>query len=152
MSDYEFQSLVLRQTWKRLEQSYYKHRKLTDQEIDQLQLNQTYQRSHTYFRVGLGSFLCSSGLLMGKLIPNFHRAVVVLKVGFYSLCYYTYRMIDNKFETWKTQNQFDRIVANGVMSQPELKKLKHQYSVKKAAIDEDRKALEKYKMDPQSYH
>ena len=42
--------------------------------------------------------------------------------------------------------------VKGLMNTKEINKLKRSYQIKKSELEADKKALSKYKYDPQSYH
>ncbi|CDW72831.1 UNKNOWN [Stylonychia lemnae] len=97
------------------------------------------------------NILASSGLTSVYIIsrvPNLHRYV---RLSLYSGLALTLYKVNQTFRDEMIDQSFKEMTLKNLEYQ-ELKQLYRAYQIKKSEIEEDKKALAKYKYDPQSYH
>lgn len=95
--------------------------------------------------------LLSIGLTLSVIISKAPLDNRLLRLGLYGGVVaggiWTSKQLNQYFNT----RQYKEITEN-LMDAKEIKKLRRAYQIKRAEADEDKKALAKYKYDPQSYH
>ena len=107
-------------------------------------------------KVGLLSFLMTSGLAFGRLTP-FPRSIK-LTVFLSALATYYY-LATNTIRPYFQKEKFELCVKEpasqkipGVLTNKEIARLERAYNIKRSELAEDKAHLKKYKYDPQSYH
>ena len=114
-------------------------------------MTQNTQKKLDWLRLGLGSFLLSANLLVGRIIQNKTQIYVAGKLSLYAATYFFFRKIVETSENSLIQAQFEYAKKN-VCDQDELRRMERAWKIKNVALEQDKKDLVKYKLDTQSYH
>ncbi|TNV81009.1 hypothetical protein FGO68_gene16726 [Halteria grandinella] len=121
------------------------------------QLSQTLIASYSKYQIlkeqqTLSKYaLCSIGLTLGFIISRVPLDNRVVRLGLYGGLILSVARANSELNKYYVTRQYQDVTEN-ILDQKEIKKLRRAYQIKRAEADEDKKALAKYKYDPQSYH
>eukprot|EP00347_Sterkiella_histriomuscorum_P012515 403368280 len=153
ISDSEFKNNCVNKIIRRIERDYETKTLRKNQDLPSQEL-----LSYQFFKINEERMRLVNYLLMSVAATSFfvvsrmpNTNIRLYKVAFYAAMSYSLYKENKILKNYFLEQNFREVALKNLEFQ-ELKRLYRSYQIKKSEIDQDKKALDKYKFDPQSYH
>ena len=115
-------------------------------------MGQEIERQIGWAKIGLASFLVSINIILSRSIQAVNSPRVrMAKLSIFLLSYLAFYKMSILAEKKGFQTQFE-FIKKHVAEPGEIERMERAWQLKNVELEQDKKALAKYKLDPQSYH